>query len=216
MPPDILERLRTLFAPKPDTARPRPLDPRSRVAEGTPRDMTDFFASPTADSLYQLVGLPQRLSTKDMTGVFGTYDRPNRELTLRRQDNQDGLGYSGDVGFPEKEVQWSPDTSVAGRRRSVMAHEMGHHARPMLNNRQRSRILPIVAEEDRASLFAQVFDLLSKTGDVQPDSVSRSLQRLDAGFQYGKPATEMARFIIDRPSNVFAGHPAKKVLRSPQ
>jgi hypothetical protein len=178
--------------------------------------MTDFFASPTADSLYQLVGLPQRLSTKDMTGAFGTYDRPNRELTLRRQGNQDGLGYSGDVGFPEKEVQWTPDTSAVGRRRSVMAHEMGHHARPMLNNRQRSRILPIVAEEDRASLFAQVFDLLSKTGDVQPDSVSRSLQRLDAGFPYGKPATEMARFIIDRPSNVFAGHPAKQVLRSPR
>lgn len=215
MPPDILERLRTLFAPKPDTAQPRPLDPRSRVAAGTPRDMADFFTSPTADSLYQLVGLPQRLGTQNMTGAFGIYDRANRELNLRRQGNQDGLGYSGDVGFPEKEVQWVPDTSAVGRRRSVMAHEMGHHARPMLNNRQRSRVLPIVAEEDRASLFAQVFDLLSKTGNVQPDSVSRSLQRLDASFPYGKPATEMARFIINRPSNTFAGHPAKQILGTP-
>jgi hypothetical protein len=213
---DLIARLRGLFASPPDTATPRPLNPRSRVASNTAPEMTEFFTSPTADSLYQLFGLPQRLGTEEMTGAFGTYDRGNRELNLRRQGNQDGLGYSGDVGFPEKQVQWVPDTSFAGRRRSAMAHEMGHHARPMLNNPRHSRTLPLVAEEDRASLAAQVFDMLSKTGNVAPDSVTRSLNRLDAQFSGGKPATDMARFILERPSNVFAGHPAKAALRTPR
>lgn len=226
MNPDLLKKLKELFVSPPDTARPRQLNPAERLTERAMADsaIRNMFTGQSADSLYQLVGLPQRLDTDRMPGAYGTYNRGSHALTVSNFPEVDGGGYADEPGaaFRLDRIQWSPDatrrtqwvpdTTVAGRRRGVLAHEMGHHARQMLNNQQRSDILPKISEESRADLFGKVFDMLSKTGTASTDSVARSLDRLNRQFNYGEPATEMARFIAERPSNVFAGHPVKKLL----
>ena len=189
--PDLLALLRGAFAPD-ATAAPRPQFPTqqsgmaareaaTRMFPGTDPGSAELMTSPAADSLYRMVGVPSMLGSLAPSRVAGAYMSSIPEEY--KQQFEDRLYGSGEFepgdylevskALENKQsdylaaragadgVDYSPQRALVDDR-TVLLHEGGHKyardVRDKLTGRQR---------EERADVFAKVFDLLSKTGTPQ-------------------------------------------------
>jgi hypothetical protein len=203
--PDLLALLRGAFAPD-ATAAPRPQFPTqqsgvaareaaTRMFPGTEPEPAELLTSPAADSLYRMVGVPSILGDLGPNGAAGVYVPFMSERYRKQfQDRFDNYGTAGPEDYPKvyralqnKQsdyvgvgvgaggVDYNPQRTPADDR-AVLLHEGGHkydqHIFKDLSKR---------GSEQRADVFAKVFDLLSKTGTSQDTAQWRERLKAIAG-----------------------------------
>lgn len=188
---DLLALLRGAFAPD-ATAAPRPQFPTqqtgvatreaaTRMFPGTEPEPAELMTSPAADSLYRMVGVPSMLGDLGPSDAAGVY-MPFMSERYRKQfqDRFDNYGTAGPEDYPKvyralqnKQsdylgvgvdaggVDYSPQRAPVDDRTALL-HEGGHKYDQRIFKDLSSR-----GREQRADVFAKVFDLLSKTGTPQ-------------------------------------------------